>query len=873
MDRINKSINKSGRSLKSYSSKDIVKEASTISHLVKDAFRQKMSSQIKTPGKNKTPSKFTVFQDGENDENQKNCDGESILLKSSKKKDNRFVLQPKSMNTSAHDNIGKEKKKSNVDEVSMMKQKIKQNKSTETTQMKPTPQSILKNKELEDEVEMEMKEQELVEYGDPNDECSMSANEDIVEGQNMGIESKINDEAIAKDDSTEETKTNNDTTQEESKLQGRHCKVIQEEEELLSLGSSVSESMIANEESLQNHGLERELLDVKSPSMYNKLSVPSSIHECEHDDNNDYHSTASSIQTPNSIQTPDSVQTFSIGGRSYSLDVSTNVLKGIFHSPIGNVSNHILDRQSPNSQHSSDDTEYQDISVHSENYLHDVISPKSKAIFAAASEATNGGISKSSAASLLARNKTLIKEVRFADQTCIELSERNAGMHRDVNRLETHVEDLKTKNDSLHDFLLKSKQENAKMEANNDHLKIQIIEQSKQWQKQLRSLEEALAGAKNHNQTLVQQLDESNALKLSIEKQLVASLAKSETLQASHSEEKEKVSTLMARLVTSQSSAEVTAASAAESYRSFCQESQTKIESLKILAEERLHMFKDAENDCLELEKEKKELIKCLEEQKMNIENSNMKTHSLEDRTPLKVGVVADNEQSPAQSKTPTTSVLARTLEAELQKGYDATERILEAEMIISVTQSELKETSTQLQLARSEIDRLNVQVHHLSINNPRISNKIDMVNEDEPSIHEEYENNSIGESSFETGSTDELIEQVLSQKLTNARSECEVYKRDLETILNEIKGLQGESFLSITGMQDGSNEQTIAGLLQAVRELAQVATRQANELSGLKTNDVEKKKKFEQLKSLIDEREKNILSQKELIEQLKSKM
>jgi len=85
-------------------------------------------------------------------------------------------------------------------------------------------------------------------------------------------------------------------------------------------------------------------------------------------------------------------------------------------------------------------------------------------------------------------------------------------------------------------------------------------------------------------------------------------------------------------------------------------------------------------------------------------------------------------------------------------------------------------------------------------------------------------------------------------------------------------KRLQGESFHSTTS-QDGSNEQTIPGLLQAVRELAQVCAKQADEINELKLKGEEKKNKNKELECIIAEKKEKLSKQDGLMKELQTKM
>lgn len=75
---------------------------------------------------------------------------------------------------------------------------------------------------------------------------------------------------------------------------------------------------------------------------------------------------------------------------------------------------------------------------------------------------------------LLERNKTLIKEVRFAEQTCVELSERNAALEQEVERLDLNLAESRSENEALHHELVQSNRDCATLQAEKDALQVSL---------------------------------------------------------------------------------------------------------------------------------------------------------------------------------------------------------------------------------------------------------------------------------------------------------------------------------------------------------------------------------------------------------------
>lgn len=801
----------------------MAKEATMFNNLVKEQMMSNKNKQKSneftsstTPDKNvtKTPSKFTVFRDGKENSivGDENNGGTPFTAKKK-----RSALRPKSTNNCNIMPTASEKKKKSVNASTFKKT---QDTIVRKLVSSPPPQSV--SEVTTEYVSSESNIRSQKDTTNNNKDSAVEENE-----ENLSVENNV------------ETKTTSNNID--------HGAVVEDAGELLSLCSTVSPSVKSIEEASQGNANQDEV-SLECQSSPSQDTSPNGDNKKEFEELNRSSHTISFSQTPGA-----SVQTFSIEGRSYSIDVSSNVIKSIFSPIERHFSPKATESSIQKSLSKSDESEslscetiYHDATMSPRNYLNDTVSPVSRALATGINDSMmslGGGISKASAASLIERNKTLYKEVRFADQTCVELSERNAGMQREVKRLESQVNEMKGSNEALQEALMKSKQSAARVEANNESLTRQMKEQKSEYESKIKEVENSLAEANNRQS--------------STEKQLVSFQTKYESLQESHHEEKAKVSGLLERLATSQSAAEMSATSAAESYRSFCHETQRKIERLEKLAEDRLEMFNNERNQRFELERRMGDLMQKYKDPHVH-------------QTPNKASSEVKSPQVNMHSKTPTSTVLARALEAELQHKYDATERILEAEMIISVTQSELQESSRQLETARTEINRLNDQVNILSIENDSLKRK----KAQEPTIDSlAFDCASIDVSSFDSCSTEELVGQALSQRLTYAKSECEAYKRDLESLLKEIKRQLGESFHSGNGSNMGSNDQRVQGLLLAVRELSIISSLQVNEINEFKIRERESREHIESLKKVVNDKENQVSDLQCQIERLQTEM
>ena len=363
---------------------------------------------------------------------------------------------------------------------------------------------------------------------------------------------------------------------------------------------------------------------------------------------------------------------------------------------------------------------------------HDTISPVSK-ILATGNVASNfhqsPGMSKSAASSLIERNKTLVKEVRFADQTCVELSERNSSLKREIKRIEHDIDDLRQENKELHEGVVRSVQFGAKMEEERDSINVRMEEQTYALKKDIQNL-------KTQCDVTEKKLADGNSLNLTTEKELVAVRAKYDALKEEHVDAKEQVSSLIARLNASQTESNLAAVSTAESYKKFCSDMEIRFKSLQ---------------------EEKEALVRDRDEWK----------YKYNEKTKNKAGtfecghVTPKKEIAEYQMRTPTSTILAKTLQSELVKGHDYSERILEAEKIISFTQSKLQDTVTELQSSQDEVFKLKKGLNQ----------------------KEKSKNRSVlaAEGIHSPGNG------LLPKKLTRAITECDEKKRELEHTITHI--------------------------------------------------------------------------------------
>ena len=454
-------------------------------------------------------------------------------------------------------------------------------------------------------------------------------------------------------------------------------------------------------------------------------------------------------------------------------------------------------------------------------HLSQISSPVSKAI--ATGDAS--GLSRSAAASLIERNKTLVKEVRFADQTCVELSERNLSMIREIHKMEIDVDELKGKNDSLHEGIVRASQDITRAVESKKEIDLRLAEERIRFEKELKAGKEMLEQEQERNKVLCEKLDESAKVASGSDQKIASITAAYDTIKSEHTEAKSNVATLRDRLATIESTAELAASSAAQKYREASRDMQRETDSLL-----------DRIDDCEAALQVEREARYKAEEELLDWRDlcEDLEAKQLDESSEQEP--VAQSPASPCRSQTSkrTTSsvLLAKTLKFELEKCHEATERIIEAERIIAVTQSKLRETERDLQTSKDEAAELR---SHLK--SSQRSSKI------MASIPNRSDNSSEEPSAGPIARREGTDCDALNKQLLTARSECDEYKQELDSIITQIKGIQTTNGAST---ETNARPQSAAdsGLVDSVRDLAQVCTR-VNVAAGDRVGELEIQLKF----------------------------
>ena len=133
---------------------------------------------------------------------------------------------------------------------------------------------------------------------------------------------------------------------------------------------------------------------------------------------------------------------------------------------------------------------------------------------------------RAATASLMERNETLVKEIRFADQTCVELSERNAALERDVQRLDAELEASRKAHEDLRERLEKSVTHTAKLEERASNNAQKLSHRQSPFDAKMAATKSELATAQIQISSLQSKVDTMGEEKLA----LVADVAAASTI-------------------------------------------------------------------------------------------------------------------------------------------------------------------------------------------------------------------------------------------------------------------------------------------------------------------------------------------------------
>ena len=266
---------------------------------------------------------------------------------------------------------------------------------------------------------------------------------------------------------------------------------------------------------------------------------------------------------------------------------------------------------------------------------------------------------RAATASLMERNQTLVKEIRFADQTCVELSERNASLERDVERLGKELDSSRTAQEDLRERLEKSTMYAAKLEERTLASNEQLSHQQSLFDAKMAATETELATARLQISSLQSKVDTLKEEKLSLNADVASANSKVKAIESSRASQAAMVAT----------------------------PPEVDIEEYDRTRDERDALA----NKCGELEAQIALLSRSIEEKEKV-------------KTPQKIILTtSDTENNAASTRTPTSTVLAKTLQSQLERGNSVEDRARDAEKAIVALQMQLEASRAETVAAKEE--------------------------------------------------------------------------------------------------------------------------------------------------------------------------
>lgn len=314
-------------------------------------------------------------------------------------------------------------------------------------------------------------------------------------------------------------------------------------------------------------------------------------------------------------------------------------------------------------------------------------------------------------ASLMERNQTLVKEVRFADQTCVALSERKKYYKKQVGQYMETIKAANKENSTLRRNFESSLQESAKLKVLLESLqaqkhqadlqveayRAQITDSEKTHRSSLESMEKTHNGhlkiAEEQIHSLQERLNQSHATNSSLQSTLDRMNSKLESKLQSDVASKELIASLKERVASGDSVVQ-TANASMETMRKriseleeLCDQQKNQLQRERTERERTENNREDLQAQCDELHSQLMEWAHSsvdLEDVLFHDESNEKEGFDgeLNAFTPVKHLCL---DGSDANLRTPTSNLLARTLRSELKRRQHITEKLEHAEHQVSI--------------------------------------------------------------------------------------------------------------------------------------------------------------------------------------------
>jgi chromosome segregation ATPase len=337
-------------------------------------------------------------------------------------------------------------------------------------------------------------------------------------------------------------------------------------------------------------------------------------------------------------------------------------------------------------------------------------------------------------ASLMERNHTLVKEVRFADQTCVALSERKKYYKNQVGQYKDTIKVANKENSTLRHSLEVSLQESAKLKVLVESLqaqkhqsdlqveayRAQIIDSEQTHRFSLETMEKDhtshLMIAKEQINSLNERLNQSYATNATLQSTLDRVNDRLESKQQGDISSKELIASLKER-VASADTAVLNANSSLEAMRN-------RITELEKLCDQQKNQLQQERTDREMIDNKREDLQAQCDDLHMQLTEWAQTSVSLENMllfndngddvneglvgdlnefTPVKQLCLGGDNDAHHQPRTPTSNLLAHTLRSELKRRQHVTEKLERAEHQVTVLKDKIFDTKMDLEEAKAD--------------------------------------------------------------------------------------------------------------------------------------------------------------------------
>ena len=407
------------------------------------------------------------------------------------------------------------------------------------------------------------------------------------------------------------------------------------------------------------------------------------------------------------------------------------------------------------------------------------------------SASSSSGRRSPTSACLMERNKTLVKEVRFADQTCVELAEKNKYYKNEAGRFKRDLAAANNDISHLRSNHEASLQENATLKAmvellqNQKHhveeqvksYRVQIADSEESHRSNLMQLEETyqshLKNSEKQVNSLNGRLDQSLADKAILQSKLEKFHAKWESKFEEDLSSRDLISSLKEQITSrdaslSKADASINAMEARiHDLQGFCHQQQDELHRERSEREMIEHDRDDLQHQCEDLHKQLTDWVQTSDTlgDILFDDDGSQNEIVLEELkfTPVKA-LPNDTSATPC---TPTSNLLARTLRSELKRRQEATDKLEHAEQQAEHLQKLVSDMKIDLEEARADNalleEELEEKVAYISGLEENLKDKNEIIAE----LEQELDGNDQSDkSSLETTPKEQGEVEVLEERL-----------------------------------------------------------------------------------------------------------